>query len=58
MPSSKQGGRGRSAIPYWRVKCGRREVYESRVGKKDCEEWVRAHQPEYDQKLKVVPPNA
>ncbi len=58
MPSAKMGGRGRSAIPHWRVKGGNREVYASKVGKKDCEEWARTHTSEYDQKLRVIPPNA
>lgn len=58
MPSAKQGGRGRSAIPFWRVKCGKREVYLSTVGKKDASEWIRKNQSAYDQKLKLVPPNS
>ncbi len=58
MPSVRTGSRGRDAISYWRVKCGKHEVYVSKVGKKDCAEWVRRHQADYDQKLRVVPPNA
>lgn len=58
MPSAKRGGRGRESIPHWRVKCGNREVYVSKVGKKDCEEWVRANQKDHDQKLRVIPPNS
>ena len=56
MPSDMRGGRGRSAIYNWRVKCGNREVF-SRPVKMDCKIFIRDHQKEYPQKLKLISPN-
>jgi hypothetical protein len=56
MPSDKHGGRGRSAIYNWRVKCGKREVYSDPV-KFSCTTWIRENQKNYPQKLKLVKPN-
>lgn len=59
MPSAKRGARGdRVSIPWWRVKEGNREVFVSKIGKKDAEMWAKAHAREYEQKLRVIPPNA
>lgn len=58
MPSSKHGGRGRSAIPNWRVKAGNKEVFADQI-KFKCEQWIREHGGKYDgKKLRLIPPNA
>lgn len=57
MPSPKMGGRGRSAIPGWRVKAGKREVFADPV-KFKCEQFIREHDGKLDGvKLKLIPPN-
>jgi hypothetical protein len=56
MPSDKIGGRGRSAIVNWRVKCGKREVYSNPV-KFKCAIWIRVNQKDYKQKLRLIAPN-
>jgi len=56
MPSDKHGGRGRSAIYNWRVKCGNKEVYSSPV-KMDCTTFIRDNKKNYPQKLKLITPN-
>jgi len=57
MPSPRRGGRGRNAIPDWRVKAGRREVFSS--GKKiDCTTYIRSHDGKLDGvRLRLIPPN-
>jgi hypothetical protein len=57
MPSPKFGGRGRSSIPSWRVKEGKKsgELFAGKKG--ECEQWIRDHQKEYKVKLRAVPPN-
>jgi len=58
MPSSLKGGRGRSSIPNYRVKEGRKkgEIYSS-FKKIDCTEFIREHQKEYREKLRLIDPN-
>lgn len=43
MPSDMKGGRGRSAIVNYRVKCGKKDVY-SDAQKFKCTIFVREHQ--------------
>jgi hypothetical protein len=50
MPSDLRGGRGRSAIYNWRVKCGNKEVYSDLV-KFSCKIWIKENQKHYDKKL-------
>jgi hypothetical protein len=56
MPSDIRGGRGRSAIYNWRVKCGKKEVFSDPV-KIVCSTFVRENKKKFNQKLKLVPPN-
>jgi hypothetical protein len=56
MPSDKKGGRGRSAIYNWRVKCGNKEVFSDPV-KFKCAIFIREHQKDYDRKLRLISPN-
>lgn len=57
MPSATTGGRGRSAIPQWRVKAGKREVY-SGPSKFMCEQWIRERNGKLNGvKLRLIPPN-
>ena len=56
MPSALRGGRGRSAIPFYRVKCGNKEVFKDFV-KYKCTIWIKEHQKEYDLKLRLIKPN-
>jgi hypothetical protein len=56
MPSAKIGGRGRSAIPDWRVKAGKREVFSDPV-KFKCSIWMKEHRKDYPMKLRLIPPN-
>jgi hypothetical protein len=56
MPSDLKGGRGRSAIYNWRVKCGPKEVYSNPV-KFQCKIWIKENQKLYDKKLKLISPN-
>jgi hypothetical protein len=56
MPSAMRGGRGRSAIPDWRVKAGKKEVFSNAV-KFKCTIWIREHQKEYPVTLRLIPPN-
>lgn len=59
MPSPLKCGRGRSSIPKYRVKEGRKkgEVYSS-FKKIDCEEFIREHQKEYRERLRLIEPNS
>lgn len=58
MPSARRGGRGRSAIPDWRVKAGNREVFSDSV-KSKCEQFIRDNGGKVDgKKLRLIPPNA
>ena len=56
MPSDIKGGRGRSAIVNWRVKCGNKEVYSDPV-KFKCAYFIQTHKGEYKGKLRLIPPN-
>lgn len=56
MPSDMRGGRGRSAIVNYRVKHGKKDVF-SDATKFKCTIFIKEHQKEYPQKLKLVPPN-
>lgn len=58
MPSSIRGGRGRSAIPDWRVKHGNHkgEVYSSNK-KIDCVTFIRDNKSNYPEKLRLISPN-
>lgn len=56
MPSDIKGGRGRSAIVNWRVKCGKKDVFSDPV-KFKCEIFIRDNQASYKQKLRLVSPN-
>jgi hypothetical protein len=56
MPSDKKGGRGRSGIYNYRVKCGNKEVFSDPV-KFKCEIFIKDHQKEFKQKLKLINPN-
>lgn len=56
MPTSRRGGRGRSAIYNWRVKAGNREVF-SNPQKGNCAQWIRDNQASYPVKLRLIPPN-
>lgn len=57
MPSAKRGGRGRSAIPGWRVKAGNKEVFAAET-KFKCEQWIRSNDGKLDgKKLRLIPPN-
>jgi hypothetical protein len=53
MPSDLHGSRGRSAISKWRVKQGKRDVYQHEK-KGQCEDWMRKN-PHPDNRL--VAPN-
>jgi len=56
MPSDIKGGRGRSAIINYRVKAGNKDVF-SDAQKFKCKIFIKEHQKEYPQKLKLIPPN-
>ena len=56
MPSDKRGGRGRSAIYKWRVKAKKKDVFSDEK-KVNCEIFIREHQLEYKDKLRLIPPN-
>lgn len=57
MPSNKHGGRGRCVIVNWRVKAGKRDVFDS-AKKIDCEEFIRENKGKIGGiKLKLVSPN-
>ena len=56
MPSAMRGGRGRSAIPDWRVKAGKKEVFSDPV-KFKCAIFIREHKKEYREKLRLISPN-
>ena len=58
MPSDLKGGRGRSAIYNWRVKVGRQrgEVF-SHPTKFACKTFIREHQKEHKEKLRLIEPN-
>jgi hypothetical protein len=56
MPSDLRGGRGRSAIYNWRVKCGNREVFSDPL-KFQCEIFIKENQSRYPKKLKLIRPN-
>jgi hypothetical protein len=50
------GGRGRSAIYNWRVKAGKKEVF-SKPTKFECKIFIKEHQKDYHDKLRLIPPN-
>ena len=56
MPSDLRGGRGRSAIYNWRVKCGNKEVYSDPL-KFQCEIFIKENKSRYPKKLKLIRPN-
>jgi hypothetical protein len=56
MPSDIRGGRGRSAIVNYRVKCGKKDLFDNQQ-KFVCIIWIKEHQREYNKKLRIVPPN-
>jgi len=56
MPSDIKGGRGRSAIYNYRVKCGNKDVY-SHHQKFNCRNWIKENQKLFPQKLKLINPN-
>jgi len=56
MPSDMKGGRGRSAIVNWRVKCGNKDVFSDQT-KFKCTIFIREHQKDFDKKLRLVCPN-
>jgi hypothetical protein len=59
MPSDRKGGRGRSEIYNWRVKCGNKEVFSNPV-KFNCRNFIKENKDnkkEYPQKLRLIPPN-
>lgn len=56
MPSNMIGGRGRSAIYNWRVKAGKKEVF-SKPTKFECKIFIKEHQKDYHDKLRLIPPN-
>jgi hypothetical protein len=59
MPSAKMGGRGRCAIPNYRVKEGHKkgEVYTSDK-KIACKTFIRENQYKYTEKLRLISPNS
>lgn len=55
MPSATRGGRGRCAIPTWRVKAGKKDVFAGTKGQ--CTEYIRQHGKLDGVALRIVPPN-
>lgn len=43
-------------LRLWRVKDGKRDVYVSKLGKTDCENWIRDHEGEFRKSLRLMPP--
>lgn len=59
MPSDMRGGRGRSAIYNWRVKCGKKEVF-SHPKKVECRNFIRDNEGKtilFRYKLRLIQPN-
>lgn len=56
MPSDKKSGGRRTAIYKWRVKAKKKDVFSDEK-KLNCEIFIREHQPEFKDKLRLIPPN-
>lgn len=56
MPSDKRNGGRRTAIHKWRVKVGKKDIFLDEK-KQKCEIFIRENQSEYQEELRLIPPN-